>query len=55
MIENYESYKNHENPEEALSLLLSEKGFAIKSPAEVRKRINKFRLDEGNDRAIEKY
>ncbi|CAD8205817.1 unnamed protein product [Paramecium octaurelia] len=55
LIENYEKYKDCEQPEEQLSLLLSQNGFTIKSPAEIRKRIRKFRLEEGNEKAIALY
>ncbi|CAD8144916.1 unnamed protein product [Paramecium pentaurelia] len=41
--------------DEQLSLLLSQNGFTIKSPAEIRKRIRKFKLEEGNDIAIALY
>ncbi|CAD8117315.1 unnamed protein product [Paramecium primaurelia] len=56
LIENYEKYQDCEKlPEEQLSLLLSQNSFIIKSPVEIRKRIRKFRLEEGNDRAIALY
>ncbi|KAM3129508.1 hypothetical protein pb186bvf_018412 [Paramecium bursaria] len=55
LIDNYERYKEFDNPEEQLSLLLNNLGFSMKSLQDIRKRIRKFKLSLGMDAAIKKY